>query len=104
MDDIDVIVVDDAQNAVNVIINDGPQGPSGSPGAQGPQGADGAGGGSSIVINVKDAPFNAVGDGYADDTASVQAAIDYGVAVGGGIIFFPAGTYLITSQLVIPIP
>lgn len=46
-------------------------------------------------FNVLD--FGAVGDGVADDTAAIQAAID---SVGSnGAVFFPVGTYKITSTL-----
>ena len=44
------------------------------------------------TISVKD--FGAIGDNTADDTAAIQAAINTGKAV-----FFPAGTYKITSTL-----
>jgi Pectate lyase superfamily protein len=37
--------------------------------------------------------FGAVGDGRADDTASIQRAIDAARA-GGGVVSFPPGTYL----------
>jgi len=46
------------------------------------------------IVNVTDAPFSAKGDGVTDDTASIQAAIDYVGAVGGGKVVFPAGIYL----------
>jgi hypothetical protein len=39
------------------------------------------------------ADFGAVGDGVADDTAPIQAAITAVGAAGGGTVFFPAGTY-----------
>ena len=48
------------------------------------------------VVSVKD--FGAVGDGVADDTAAIQAAIN-AKASSGGAINFPAGTYKITSSL-----
>ena len=48
------------------------------------------------VINVKD--FGAVGDGSTDDTAAIQAAMNAVPAVGA-IVYFPAGTYLVTAQL-----
>lgn len=50
------------------------------------------------VVSVKD--FGAVGDGVADDTAAVQAAIDF-VEPLGGTVLFPKGRYLFTSQVTI---
>jgi len=44
------------------------------------------------TVNARD--FGAVGDGVADDTAAIQAAINSGLPV-----FFTKGTYLITSPL-----
>lgn len=59
--------------------------------------------------SAKDARFGAVGDGVADDTAAIQAALDsVGQADGafdvqlksrGGTVFLPAGTYRVTSTL-----
>ena len=46
------------------------------------------------VVNVKD--FGAVGDGVADDTAAIQAAVNITTEV-----FFPSGTYIV-SRLQIP--
>ncbi len=45
--------------------------------------------------NVKDVKrdFGAKGDGSADDTAAIQGAVDRAAADGGGVVFFPAGTY-----------
>lgn len=48
------------------------------------------------VVSVKD--FGAVGDGVADDTAEIQAAIDAYQGTGEAI-HFPNGTYLISSTL-----
>lgn len=45
--------------------------------------------------------FGAVGGGVADDAAAIQAAIDAAEAAGGGIVYFPAGTYRAASQLVV---
>lgn len=43
-------------------------------------------------VSVKD--FGAVGDGVADDTTAIQAAIDHANSLGGGRILFPDGTYI----------
>jgi hypothetical protein len=53
----------------------------------------------SLVLNVRD--YGAAGDGVADDTAEIQAAIDAAEAAGGGLVFMPKGTYLISSALTI---
>lgn len=50
------------------------------------------------VVSVKD--FGAVGDGVADDSAAVQAAIDT-VETLGGTLLFPPGKYLFNSQVTI---
>lgn len=49
-----------------------------------------------MVINVKEEPFNAKGDGVTDDTAAIMAAK---TALGslGGTIYFPRGNYLFTT-------
>ena len=49
---------------------------------------------STLVINVKDK--GAKGDGKTDDTVAVQAAIDE-VAVTGGTVLVPSGTYMIDA-------
>jgi hypothetical protein len=46
-----------------------------------------------LVFNVKD--YSAVGDGIADDTAEIQACLD-AIPVGGAVIYFPPGTYLVS--------
>lgn len=62
----------------------------------------GGGGGSGItgLINVKDSPYSAIGNGTSDDTAALQAALD-AVPATGGIVFMPAGRYKVTSTLTI---
>ena len=47
------------------------------------------------VVNAKD--FGAIGDGVADDTAAIQAAIN----VQKGPVFLPNGIYLVSSEIVI---
>src|SRR5262249_55878751 len=52
-----------------------------------------------IVFNVKN--YGAKGDNVNDDTAAAQSAITACQAAGGGIVFFPPGTYKLTSPLLI---
>lgn len=52
-----------------------------------------------IIYNVK--AYGAKGDGVTDDTEAIQSAIDAVMANGGGTVFLPAGTYLISSTLLI---
>ena len=51
------------------------------------------------ILNVRD--FGAKGDGSADDTAAIQAAIDRAVSTPAKAVYVPAGTYIITAPLVI---
>jgi len=51
------------------------------------------------MISVKD--FGAVGDGTTPDDAAIQAASDRVEALGGGIVYFPKGTYLVNATLAI---
>lgn len=46
------------------------------------------------AISVKD--FGAIGNGVNDDTAAIQEAINEVSQNGGGIVFFPAGTYKVS--------
>jgi hypothetical protein len=48
-------------------------------------------------INVKH--FGAIGDEVTDDTDAIQRAITAVLAAGGGALYFPAGTYKVTSTL-----
>ena len=67
-------------------------------------------------VSVKDAPFNAIGDGVSDDTAAIQALADYivaqtqsGLTTSGAltaaysgtspIAYFPTGTYRVTAAI-----
>ena len=53
--------------------------------------------GYAVGVNVKNAPFNAVGDGLADDTAAFRAAI--AACAVGNAVYVPAGTYKLTGPL-----
>ena len=44
--------------------------------------------------------LGAVGDGVADDTAAIQAAIDAAIKARGGHVYFPSGQYRVTRSLV----
>lgn len=48
-------------------------------------------------FNVVD--YGATGDGSTDDTSSIQDAIDAAEAAGGGVVYFPAGVYVVNGAL-----
>lgn len=57
-----------------------------------------------VTISVKD--FGAVGDGVADDTAAIQAAIDFAFTgstnqFNGGSVHFPKGKYKVSAPVVL---
>lgn len=65
---------------------------------------------NGAFANVKD--FGATGDGTTDDTAAIQAAINYAqnnisppglttASTGPGTVYFPAGAYKVTDQLLV---
>lgn len=51
------------------------------------------------VYNVKNAPYNAKGDGVTDDTQAFLAAIAAAETAGSGIVYAPPGTYVLTKFL-----
>ena len=54
----------------------------------------------TLCANVKNPPYNAVGDDSSDDTAAFQNAL--AVCSSGTYVYVPAGTYRITAGLTIP--
>ncbi|MGW5420422.1 right-handed parallel beta-helix repeat-containing protein [Streptomyces sp. NPDC003943] len=58
--------------------------------------------GSGVVVDVTAAPYDAKGDGIADDSAAFQAALAAVKAVpGGATLLIPPGTYAIRTSLVL---
>ncbi len=57
----------------------------------------------TTTINVKNAPYNAYGDGVHDDTAAIQRALTAATAGGSDnsvspvAVYLPTGTYLVTN-------
>lgn len=54
---------------------------------------------SGLVFNVKSPAYGAVGDGVTNDQSAIAAALAAAVAAGGGTVFFPKGTYLISTAI-----
>ena len=52
------------------------------------------------AYNVKD--YGAKGDGTTDDTTAIQNAFNAVSTAGGGLVFFPQGTYVIASDITVP--
>lgn len=55
---------------------------------------------NDLVTNVK--RYGALGNGVADDSAAIIAAILACYNAGGGVVYFPPGTYRCDSQLAVP--
>ncbi len=53
-------------------------------------------------FTVTDAAYGAKADGVTDDTAAFTAAMAAASAVGGGVVYAPAGTYRIAGNLEVP--
>src|SRR5438105_15383990 len=52
---------------------------------------------TTIFANVKNAPYNAKGDGVTDDTAAIRSAIN--ACPSNQVVYIPAGNYKITSSI-----
>ncbi|WLG42270.1 glycosyl hydrolase family 28-related protein [Pseudomonas sp. FP1740] len=48
-----------------------------------------------MIFNAQN--FGAKGDGITDDTAAIQSAIDAAAAAGGGQVYMPTGTYIVSG-------
>lgn len=55
-------------------------------------------------VNIRDPAFSATGNGTTDDTAAIQAAIDYAFAHNLAGVYCPAGTYLTSSPIYLDPP
>lgn len=58
----------------------------------------------AVVANIiaTEYPYNADPTGKTDSTGTIQSALDTLHAQGGGTVFLPVGTYLVTSTITIP--
>ena len=50
------------------------------------------------IYDVTEAPYNADPTGTSDSTVAIQNAINDAGAAGGGVVFLPAGTYLVAPR------
>jgi hypothetical protein len=55
---------------------------------------------NSTFANVRD--YGAKGDGIADDSTAIQAAVTAAGAGNGGAVLIPAGTYKVTTAITVP--
>lgn len=62
-----------------------------------------AGGAANVLtlFNVKNPTYGATGNGTTDDTAAINAAVAACIAAGGGIVYFPEGTYKTSSAITV---
>jgi len=56
---------------------------------------------SELAYNVKSGASGAVGNGVTNDSAAFQAAVDAVSAAGGGMVFVPPGTYMLSTPVTI---
>jgi hypothetical protein len=53
------------------------------------------------TISVREDRFGAVGNGVADDTAAIQAAVDYAITNDVKTVYFPPGSYKISAPIIV---
>ncbi|MGO9877387.1 MAG: glycosyl hydrolase family 28-related protein [Acidimicrobiia bacterium] len=58
--------------------------------------------GPSDFYDVMAQPFDAHADGLTDDTTAIQSALNTASRNGGGTVYLPSGTYLVSQHLVVP--
>jgi len=56
---------------------------------------------TGMVFDVKE--FGASGDGFSDDWGAIQKIINHAVDAKGGTLYFPAGVYMLSRDIVIPL-
>lgn len=59
---------------------------------------------TGFFFNVKSPEYGALGNGTTDDRQAIQDAIDACETAGGGIVFFPAGTYHMEDGTALDVP
>lgn len=57
--------------------------------------------GTVQVYNVKSATYGAFGDGSTNDTVAIQAAATACRLAGGGVLYFPPGTFIIRESIIV---
>lgn len=58
---------------------------------------------ADVTLNVKEAPYNAKGNGVADDTTAIQSALTAAAPPGEEVaVVIPPGSYLVSSSLKVP--
>lgn len=62
---------------------------------------DATGATSTRIFDVTKSPYNAVGNGTTDNASRIQKAINDASAAGGGIVTFPAGTFMVNKHLLL---
>src|SRR6266581_54681 len=56
---------------------------------------------TGMVFDVKE--FGASGDGFSDDWGAIQKIINHAIDAKGGTLYFPAGVYMLSRDIVLPL-